>query len=146
MMASMSAGMPFQWTTMIARVRSVILDSRSAGSRVMVSGSMSAKTGTAPQPMMGRQPKGWTPDWQITSSPGTTPTPKRAERRAAVPLEWARAWRTPQVSATRSSSSVIGPRLRVGAGEGVVADQARRRLGLFLGVDGPLDVRTPGRW
>ncbi len=43
----MSAGQPWMWTGMMARVRAVIRSSILSGSRLYVRGSMSAKTGTA---------------------------------------------------------------------------------------------------
>jgi hypothetical protein len=44
---SMSAGQPWMWTGMMARVRGVIAASILAGSIVYVFGSMSTKTGMA---------------------------------------------------------------------------------------------------
>ena len=75
---SISAGLPQTWQTTIARVRPVIFRSMSAGSRVIVSRSTSAKT--VIPPIAGtvvavvRNVKEGT----ITSSPGPTPTANRA--------------------------------------------------------------------
>ena len=77
MIASMSHGLPNRWTAMMARVRSVMRRSRSAGSVLKVSGSQSANTGTAFWSMIPRTVPMSDVGVVIISSPGsglTAPT------------------------------------------------------------------------
>ena len=84
MIASMSAGLPIVWTTMIALVCGVIFDSRSAGSRLNDS-SDSAKTGRAPCMTIELKQEYQLQAGRITSSPGPTPRAASAVVSAAVP-------------------------------------------------------------
>jgi hypothetical protein len=89
-------GIPHRWTTTIAFVRGVTFARTSAGSSPPRAGSLSAKTGTAPSHIIGTTDAHHVADGTITSSPGSSPSAKNAASSAAVPLQWARAWRTPK--------------------------------------------------
>jgi hypothetical protein len=101
----MSAVLPPRWTARIARVRSVILASASAGSRQSVAGSTSTKTGTelknrtavavAWKDMLGTS----------TSSPGPRRRAPSAMMRPEVPELAETAKGTPACSANRASNS-----------------------------------------
>lgn len=91
----MSAGRPCRWTTITARVRSVMRSSMQAGSMVNVRGSTSTKTGSPWWWMTAVAEARKVRAGTSTSSPGSTPAAATAAWRAAVPLLKARQKRLP---------------------------------------------------
>ena len=81
---------------MIALVRGVIAASTAAGSRLNVSGSMSAKTGVAPTRWIELAVAKNVNGLVITSSPGPTSSAISARIRASVPDAQPMAWRASQ--------------------------------------------------
>ena len=92
----------------MARVRSVIRLSTSVGSRLPVSASMSANTGTAPQYEIDQAVEIHEKGVVMTSSPGPTPAAKRARWRAAVPELTPTQWRLETYDAKDVSKSING--------------------------------------
>ena len=72
-----------------------------------VSGSLSAKTGTAPQSTTGIEVEDMVNAGTITSSPGCTPTASSATWSVAVPLQWPMAYFAWKHSANSRSSRVL---------------------------------------
>src|ERR1039458_5465437 len=110
MMASMSAGWPAMCTGMTTRVRGVMAASTALGSRLKVSSSMSANTGTALASItavaVARNVYGGT----ITSSSALMPAAIRATRRETVPLTTPMLCLAPCMAAKRcSNSATSGP-------------------------------------
>src|SRR5690625_3239640 len=93
------AAPPKRWTTRMARVREVILRRTSSGSRQPVTGSRSAKTGTAFWAITGSTEPMSEIGGTMISWPGAGSTAATARWRAAVPLEQATAWAEPIISA-----------------------------------------------
>src|ERR1700680_2240435 len=80
-----------------------------------------------------------------TSSPGPTPTDRRASARAAVQLATAQAWATPTNAAnSRSKASTCGPCAshpdRITARAASLSASPTR--GFVIGITSQLDVRT----
>ena len=97
---------------MIALVFGVTFSSIRSGSMLKVSGSISAKTGTAPsraiEPAVAKKVN----DGQTTSSPGPTPYAISVQSSASVPLLTPMACFVPQYAArSRSNRSTCGPRI-----------------------------------
>ena len=111
MNASMSHGFPAQWTTSMARVRSVIRLSASAASMFSVSASQSAKTGIAFWIRMPSTDPMSVAGAVMISSPGSGLTAPIAAWIAPVPESVEKAYLTPCISANRSSSLRIWPDL-----------------------------------
>ena len=102
-------------TGRIAFVRSVTAASAASGSRLSVTGSMSANTGRAPSYSAALAEATNENGLVITSSPRFTPTARSARCRPAVPLETALAYKeSPPTPPTRranacSNSPTFGP-------------------------------------
>ena len=97
-------------TTMMARVRSVILASICATSMFQVSGSLSTSTGFAPARTICAMHETIVNAGMITSSPGPIPSASTAASSAAVPLHTAMPCLRPTRAAKRSSNCLTnGP-------------------------------------
>ncbi len=81
---------------MIAFVRSVTRAATSSGSRLSVTGSMSAKTGVAPTRAIASGVAKNVKDGQTTSSPRPIPIASSARTSASVPFATPIACRTPR--------------------------------------------------
>ena len=109
MIASMSTGLPAQWTAMMARVRSVMRCSTSPASMLQVSGSQSQKTGTPFWSMMPCTVPMSVTGVVMTSSPGSSRTAATAAWRAPEPESVEQAYLTPCNRANSSSNASTIP-------------------------------------
>src|SRR3990170_155225 len=103
--ASRSAGCPFRWTATIAFVLAVMRSAALSGDRQYVSGSASAKTGTARWCNTGVAEAMKVCAGTITSSPGPMSRAARAVWMAVVPELVATQWGTPFQAANASSKA-----------------------------------------
>ncbi len=106
----MSAQPPYRCTGRMALVRGVILRATSAGSRLSVSGSISANTTFAPRAAIALAVEIQLKGVVITSSPGPTPQAIIASSSPAVADVTAKPNCVPQYSANASSNAfTFGP-------------------------------------
>src|SRR5574343_858776 len=110
LISSMSATWPYRLTGMMARVRGVIFAARPATSRLAVSASTSAKTGTPPASTMTSAVAAKVKAVVMTSSPGRRSIAISAISSASVPLATDTQWATPARRASACSiSATSGP-------------------------------------
>src|ERR1700722_1263538 len=111
--SAIGAGRPKRCTGMIARVAGPIRRSTAAGSRLSVSGSMSAKTGVAPTRAIASAVAKKVKAGQMTSSPRPIPSASRTSTIASVPLATPIECSTPRLAAASASkASSSGPRMK----------------------------------
>ena len=107
------AGRPNRCTARIARVAGVSRAATSSGSRLSVSGSMSAKTGVAPLRAIASAVAKNVKAGQITSSPRPIPSASRTSTIASVPFATPIAWPAPSAAAASASKlASSGPRMK----------------------------------
>lgn len=101
----MSQGQPARCTHIIARLRGDSMRRADSGSILLLTGSMSAKTGVAPTATMQAALAKKLREGRITSSPAPTPKARSASSSATVPLLTAMPWGMPQNAANSASKA-----------------------------------------